>query len=138
MGTDRELDNIVSFDGQPLEGMTETELEPETPKLRLAFTPYRTEALSELIEKTNNAIAELGEGLAKYVREVIDDLVSIAGQISGPLFEKQLYYANDNPRWWHLYKHAKKARTRKKYRRLLMKQLLRNLSEAEKKKEAST
>lgn len=36
-----------------------------------------------------------------------------------------LYYANEHPKWWHLYKHAKKARTRKKYRRRLMEQLLR-------------
>lgn len=101
----------------------------ELPKLRLAFTPYQTEALSKLIEITNKFIAELGESLAKWAREVVDRLVSAAGQISGPLFETQLYNANDNPRWWHLYKHAKKARTRKKYRRLLMKQLLKKIKE---------
>ena len=38
------------------------------------------------------------------------------------------YYANDNPKYWHLYKHAKKARTRKKYQRRLMKHLLRTLA----------
>lgn len=38
--------------------------------------------------------------------------------------------ANDHPKWWHLYKHAKKARTRKKYRRRLMQQLVTKLAAA--------
>lgn len=34
-----------------------------------------------------------------------------------------LYKANDHPKWWHYYKHAKKYRVRKKYRRRLEQQL---------------
>ena len=37
--------------------------------------------------------------------------------------DAMLYNANDHPKWWHYYKHAKKYRVRKKYRRRLERQL---------------
>lgn len=39
-----------------------------------------------------------------------------------------LFCTNDRPKWWHLYKHAKKARTRKKWFNRLSRQLIKDLA----------
>ena len=44
--------------------------------------------------------------------------------------DAMLYRANDHPKWWHLYKHDKKYRVRKKYRKRLMQQLVEKLRAA--------
>lgn len=41
--------------------------------------------------------------------------------------DRMLYAVNKNPKWWHLYKHAKKRRTRKKYYHMLVRQCLETL-----------
>ena len=45
-------------------------------------------------------------------------------------FDPLLYSVNAHPKWWHLYKHAKKYRVRKKYRKRLMQQLIESLRAA--------
>lgn len=57
--------------------------------------------------------------VAKAITQTWDDLM-----------DRMLFEANDNPKWWHLYKHAKKYRTRKKYRRRLMQQLFSKMGAA--------
>lgn len=44
--------------------------------------------------------------------------------------DAMLYSVNAHPKWWHLYKHAKKYRVRKKYRKRLMQQLIESLRAA--------
>lgn len=147
MGTDKELSPVVTYiNGQPFEGLTDETIElepanpddvtipPELPELTFTLAPESVAALIELIKAAGEAAAKT----FKQLMEGIKAAASIVTEKAAKLIEAEMYYANDNPRWWHLYKHAKKARTRKKYRRLLMKQLLRNLNDAEKKKEAST
>lgn len=148
MGEDKDMfDGVVTYiDGEPFEGLTDAtpELEPanpddvtipaELPELTFTLTPESVAALAEQLKTAADAAVQAFKWLVKGVTAAAS---VIAGKAS-KLVEAEMYYANDNPRWWHLYKHAKKARTRKKYRRLLMKQLLRNLRDAEKKKEAST
>ena len=51
----------------------------------------------------------------------------IMARLAGRCMDAMLYQANDNPKWWHYYKHAKKYRVRKKYRRRLERQLSRKL-----------
>lgn len=88
--------------------------------------PAFLQMAQEGIERAAQAIQKLGEWLleavrtaARIVRESVDKFV-----------DAMLYKANDHPKWWHLYKHAKKARTRKKYRRRLMQQLTAKLAAA--------
>lgn len=47
----------------------------------------------------------------------------IMARLAGKCMDAMLYNANDHPKWWHYYKHAKKYRVRKKYRRRLERQL---------------
>lgn len=74
----------------------------------------------ELVEKFQAAICELAEG----IKELIKRIAAFVAEKTNKLIDCLFYVTNDNPKWWHLYKYAKKARTRKKYRHLLMKQLL--------------
>lgn len=139
MGEDRELDGVVTYvNGEPFEGLKDATLElepanpddlpeaPELPELTFTLPPESVAALIELIKAA-------GEAAAQAFKQLVDGLknvAAIAAEKASKLIEAEMYYANENSRWWHLYKHAKKARTRKKYRRLLMKQLLKNLKEA--------
>lgn len=147
MGEDRELDGVVTYvNGEPFEGLTDAtlELEPtnpddvtipaELPELTFSLAPESAAAIVELLKPVRDKAVQALQQLLEAMRNAS----AIVCEKASKLIEAEMYYANDNPRWWHLYKHAKKARTRKKYRRLLMKQLLRKLRDAEKKKEAST
>lgn len=73
----------------------------------------------ELVVKIKAAICE--------ITAIIKRIVADVAKKSKQLVDTFLYVANDNPKWWHLYKYAKKARTRKKYRHLLMRQLCKRL-----------
>lgn len=139
MGTDKELAPVVTYiNGQPFEGLTDETIElepanpddvtipPELPELTFTLAAESAAAIAECIksasDKARQALQQLADGITKAA--------AAAAEAASNLVEASLYTANDNPRWWHLYKHAKKARTRKKYRRLLMKQLLEQLKEA--------
>lgn len=147
MGEDRELDGVVTYvNGEPFEGITGATLElepanpddlpeaPELPELTFSLKPESAAAIVELLKSVRDKAVQALQQLLEATRNA----AAIVTEKASKLVEAEMYYANDNPRWWHLYKHAKKARTRKKYRRLLMKQLLRNLRDAEKMKEART
>lgn len=103
---------------------------PDSMTLEITITketaPAFLQVAQEGIERAAQAIQKFGEWLleavrtaARIVRESVDKFV-----------DAMLYKANDHPKWWHLYKHAKKARTRKKYRRRLMQQLTAKLAAA--------
>lgn len=103
---------------------------PDSMTLEITITketaPAFLQVAQEGIERATRAIQKFGEWLleavrtaARIVRESVDKFV-----------DALLYKANDHPKWWHLYKHAKKARTRKKYRRRLMQQLTAKLAAA--------
>lgn len=101
------------------------------------FTPEQAAAMVEALKPAIEEIARKLREFVEWAREVIRKVAEAATTTANDFMERLLYEANDNPRWWHLYKHAKKYRTRKKYRRLLMKQLIRKLEAAQKYKEAS-
>lgn len=133
------------LDGQPCEGIKEAEFVPEllddapetlkaadSVELSLTFTPEQAAAI---VERLKPAIAEVARKLRKFVewaREVVRNVAAAATTTANDFMDRLLYGANDNPRWWYLYKHAKKWRTRKKYRKRLMQQLLRKLEAANK------
>ena len=108
--------------------MTDTELRsPPTMELTLTLTPDTAAALLDAItpqivklweivknwiEQTVKAFGKVMAAIGKAVAATVNDFV-----------DAMLHTANDRPKWWHLYKHAKKYRVRKKYRRRLEKQL---------------
>ena len=147
MGTDEtQTDGRIYFDGQPFEGIKEAEFVPEliddapenpvriapTAEISLAFTPEQAAAVAEAAKTAAEALTRICRDITEWAREVIRKVAAVATQRANAFMDRMLYEANDNPRWWYLYKHAKKYRTRKKYRRLLMKQLIRRLEAASK------
>nr|DAW23129.1 MAG TPA: Large polyvalent-protein-associated domain 15 [Caudoviricetes sp.] len=107
---------------------------PPTMDLTITLTPDMAAALLDAIAPR---IVKLWESVKSWINEAAKALSKFAAAISktaaeavNNLVDAMLYNANDHPKWWHLYKHAKKRRTRKKYRRLLMQQLTRKLAAA--------
>lgn len=93
-----------------------------TPKLTL--TPEQVATIAEKLKPVFEELVRIFRKFAEWVAEVLKKVAAAICKTS-KFIEAELYYATDNPKYWHLYKHAKKARTRKKYRRRLMEQLLR-------------
>lgn len=101
-----------------MEGMNN---KPELPKVSFDGVALY-EAMKPAIANVVKAIRRVGEVFAKLSKNIRKNMNNI--------IDDMLYHANDNPKWWHLYKHSKKFRIRKKYRRRLMQQLLRKLEAA--------
>lgn len=107
---------------------------PPTMELTLTITP---DTASALLDALAPRIAKMWEAVRNWIDETVKafhKFVAAIGKAAAEVVDKfvdaMLYQANDRPKWWHLYKHAKKRRTRKKYRRLLMQQLTRKLAAA--------
>ena len=135
------------LDGQPWDGKIHTEsLTPEqdptefapeetlragdTAELTLTIEPEQAAAIVEALKQAFEEVARKLREFNEWASEVLRNVAAATKKAANDLMDRMLYAANDNPKWWHLYKHAKKYRTRKKYRRLLMKQLLRKLEAA--------
>lgn len=104
---------------------------PPSMELTLTITPDTAAAILEAVQP---AVLRFWEALADAARQAwaeITRMVKAAGKyvarIAGRYMDAMLYQANDNPKWWHYYKHAKKYRVRKKYQRRLERQLSRKL-----------
>lgn len=81
------------------------------------------ETLNEIVNVSTQALSVVAEAFSKIGRKLSENIK----RNGAALVDALLYANNDNPKWWHLYKHAKKARTRKKYRNKLLKQYLRKV-----------
>lgn len=107
---------------------TESDLDPpltsSTMELTLTIGPEAAVAIVEALRPAFEYIMEQFRKLADWAVKTIKKVAEVARKAAGDLMDGLLYNANDHPKWWHLYKHARKARTRKKYRRRLMQQLL--------------
>lgn len=122
MAADRQREDAQQAEHPPTMDLTIT-LTPDTATALLdAITPQIVkfwESVRSWVNEAAKALGKLMAAIGKAAAEAVNNLV-----------DAMLYNANDRPKWWHLYKHAKKRRTRKKYRRLLMKQLTRKLAAA--------
>lgn len=122
MAADRQHEDAQQAEHPPTMDLTIT-LTPDTAAALLdAITPQIVkfwESVRSWVNEAAKALGKLMAAIGKAATEAVNNLV-----------DAMLYNANDRPKWWHLYKHAKKRRTRKKYRRLLMKQLTRKLAAA--------
>lgn len=122
MAADRQHEDARQAEHPPTMDLTIT-LTPDTAAALLdAITPQIVkfwESVRSWVNEAAKALGKLMAAIGKAAAEAVNNLV-----------DAMLYNANDRPKWWHLYKHAKKRRTRKKYRRLLMQQLARKLAAA--------
>lgn len=75
----------------------------------------RPATMQRILEDFNAIAAKVGEIVAILI-ERMKPVVEAAAKILGSLWDK-LGHAVAPPKWWHLYKHSKKARVRKKYRK---------------------
>lgn len=127
--------NLLS-DSTAIPDKPETEpAEPEeTMELTLTIGPDQAKAIAQEVVKTVQPAIDYA---AKKAREFIDWAVQAAGGFAkiaaeslSKFMDGMLYSVNTHPKWWHLYKHAKKYRVRKKYRKRLMQQLIESLRAA--------
>lgn len=84
------------------------------------FAELLAYAIVDNLYQTAKALQELKEKIRKREPKEADSNFT----------DYMLYRANSHPKWWHLYKHAKKYRVRKKYRKRLMQQLVEKLRAA--------
>lgn len=103
---------------------------PDSMKLEIAIGPEQAAAIAQTINKGLERAAQALRELAEWAVGAIKKAAAVAREVMDNFVDSLLYRANDHPKWWHLYKHAKKARTRKKYRRRLMQQLTAKLAAA--------
>lgn len=107
---------------------------PDTMTLELTIGPEQAaaivEAIRPTIEQAVELVAQALRQFAEWAGEILRKATAAVRQNVNDYMDALLYNANDHPKWWHLYKHAKKARIRKKYRRRLMRQLCRKLEAA--------
>lgn len=130
------------IDGQPFDGeiheLTLPELEvpdfkpPDPPSIELTIQigPEQADAILEAFRPVIQKAAEAARNLLDAIVQTFKKAAMAAARAMNDFMDAMLYNANDHPKWWHLYKHAKKARTRKKYRRRLMQQLTAKLAAA--------
>ena len=109
-------------DIEPAETETEPEVQAVTPA-SIEITLPKTSEQADYAKRLSEWLLEAAKEICQQFDILTESIRLNLNKTAENLYDRLLYEANDNPRWWHLYKHAKKARTRKKYKRLLMKQL---------------
>jgi uncharacterized protein YicC (UPF0701 family) len=115
--------------------MTETLLLPAPPEPLLL--PEISTATAEQIEKAKEIILQAAEKVVKAFKEIARQIV----EALTPVIEwtvKAIRRILDAiarglvpKKWWHLYKHAKKRRVRKKYEKRIRERVLAILGEGE-------
>lgn len=95
----------------------------ESMELTLTIGPEQAAAIAETMRRAFDRALETVRKAADWIVEALRKAAAAVREKAASFVDFMLYHANDHPKWWHLYKRAKKARTRKKYRRLLMRQL---------------
>ena len=99
--------------------------------------PEHPQLPREQVDAIVAALQRAVEAAVAMIDEVTQDLVEIARVITeavAPLF-RALYDAYlksmcDRPRWWHLYQHSKRLRTRRKYEHRLRQMATNYLADA--------
>lgn len=144
MGEDEKLEGGQLFiDNQPWDGVIhdfkfETpaeqqeenliqKLAPVALSLKVEPTPELVKFMTETWEETYRRMVEAVKYLAEMCKSAGESMRTTLSFLGNCILDKLLYKANNNPKWWHLYKHAKKARTRKKYKNKLYWQYLKKL-----------
>lgn len=72
------------------------------------------------IKRAAEILAEIFRKAVETFKQIANSLAESFGKNKDKLMDAAMLAASPPPKWWHLYKHAKKARVRKKYQRRLM------------------
>lgn len=99
------------------------EREAAAMELKLTIGPKEAAAIAKSLQPAIDYIVDLFKKLADWAVKALEKVAELTANTVRKYTDALLYQANDHPKWWHLYKHAKKYRVRKKYRRRLMNQL---------------
>ena len=108
-----------------MEEKRQHETDPEQLHEAHALAVRTSGIIMDSVRKAIESVSQAAKQITSAWRETVTEISRKANEY----IERALYMANDNPRWWYLYKHSKKWRVRKKYRRKLMQQLCRKLNE---------
>lgn len=104
---------------------------PPSMELTLTITPDTAGAILNALQPAAlrflEAVAKAAKEAWEWLKRGAAKAAKLATYWADKCMDAMLYQANDNPKWWHYYKHAKKYRVRKKYRRRLERQLSRKL-----------
>ena len=105
--------------------------------LASAITSIKPDVDPEWAQQFIVSIKRAAELLAEIFKKAIETVKQIANSITDgfrkskdKFMDAAMLAASPPPKWWHLYKHAKKARVRKKYRSKLMDNLLTTMAAA--------
>ena len=106
----------------------------EAVELTLTIGPDQAKAIAQEVVKTvrpaiDYAVKKAHE-FTGWAIQTAGELAKLAAESLSKFMDAMLYSVNTHPKWWHLYKHAKKYRVRKKYRKRLMQQLVESLRAA--------
>lgn len=106
----------------------------EAVELTLTIGPDQAKAIAQEVVKTvrpaiDYAVKKAHE-FTGWAIQTAGELAKLAAESLSKFMDGMLYSVNTHPKWWHLYKHAKKYRVRKKYRKRLMQQLVESLRAA--------
>ena len=88
------------------------------------LTPERVAELSEALKEAAEVMTRFFREFAAWAADALRKAAQAATKSVNSFMDGLLYHANEHPKYWHYYKHSKKIRTRRKYRKLLMRQLL--------------
>ena len=97
---------------------------PETD--RSFACPLYDNTLRAAVQRVSDAIKELADAILNAFREVAKKVFDCLKDFMNSI----MHNCTDHPRWWHYYKHAKKWRTRKKYKHLLQRELIQKIRKA--------
>lgn len=121
--------------GEDMNALPDEPAEPEEAvELTLTVGPDQAKAIAQEVVKTvrpaiDYAVKKAHE-FTGWAIQTAGELAKLAAESLSKFMDAMLYSVNAHPKWWHLYKHAKKYRVRKKYRKRLMQQLVESLRAA--------
>lgn len=95
-----------------------------TPDTAVSILDALRPAVLQFVERVTELARRAWEFLAEAARKARKFMAQLARQFT----DAMLHGTTAHPKWWHLYKHAKKYRVRKKYKRLLQREFLKALA----------
>jgi len=102
----------------------------ESMTLELTIVPEGAAAIAKTLKLAIEQAVKTARKITDAIVAAFKKAAAAAARIMSGFMDSLLYKANNHPKWWHLYKHAKKYRVRKKYRKRLMQQLIERLRAA--------
>lgn len=90
----------------------------------------RIDAIVTALQQAVEAAVVMIERVTQAMEEVIKAITAAVAPLFRALYDAYLKSMCDRPRWWHLYKHSKRLRTRRKYEHRLRRMAMNYLADA--------